>query len=657
MKRIFMALVLVALLFAMCGFAVFAESEIDVSQKVETHGNVTVFEAVSNYADAYDGEGHIPLISVARTSAEVSAVLDLLFVNADDMAFEIKSITGEYKKLSDNKGNKLVLDAKTTLAVIYDDNTGLLRYYINGRVAYHGEDIEALAHVATAYNSFYLFDCDSESISINEALLRDTNIYNLTSSGTAEIVAFQEYDLENKIRLLAGVDMPWYSAVGFSVQVFEDGVSKSEKHVSSTAIFDSVVADERTVYASDYGYEYFAALEISDVSLNGEKEYYVVARPYTDVGGVKHYGMAVKINVDKEGYIFDKSCVVKNGNDNVFSCSDGVLISKGAFLMSENSSYVSIEANCYGKVYLDVSAVSDSVLNVYADNVLVNTLSLTAGRNNVPIASLEQGKHTVKVEKCDGEYTKIHSVTYFEVPHTHTVSETAEWTMADGAFYTVCAECGNEVEMSESDTPSFLLTFDRSVAEEAAEYEGFNVVFPDKYTLGTDSDGDKALVAGTNYFYVDAEQSKLASMPFYTVSFDLTVSQEGEAGMEISLFTLISNYRNGTNVANTSADYAYFFKYIQKSSKLSTIKISGATNKLNDRNSISIELGEQYKITAIVNTLACSAHVFVDGKYIGKSQKALVDVTSSTVVYPSFKFNDGGNCYPNFDNFKITELK
>ena len=657
MKRTFMTLILAVLLFAMCEFGVFAESDIYVSQNIKTRHCVTVFESVSNYTDACNQEGHIPLISVERTNADECAVFELLFINSHDMTFEIKNATGEYKKLSDSQGNSLVLDAETTLAVIYDDNTGLLRYYINNRVAYCGDNTEALADKIPAHNRFYLFDCDSEAVSINGALLRDTSIYNLNSSGTAEIVAFQEHDLENKIRLLAGVDMLWYSEVGFTVQLFEDGVFKNEKQVSSTAIFDSVVASDRTVYASDYGYNYFAALEISNVSLSDGKEYYIVTRPYSEVGDVKHYGTAVKINVDKYGYAFDEGCVVKRGNDNAFSYSDGVLITGDSLLMSENNSYVSINANCYGKVYIDISTASDSALKVYADDIQVDTISLSAGRNNIQIVDFEQGIHSLKVEKCDGEHVQIHSITYFEVSHTHTVSDTAAWTMADGYFYTACAECGSKVQMTESETPSFMLTFDKSIAEEASEYEGFSVVAPDKYTLGTDSDGDKALVAGKNYFYVDVEQSKLASMPFYTVSFDLTVTQKGQTGAEISLFTLISNYRNGGNVANTTANHAYFFKYIQKSTKLSTIKISGATNKLNDENSISIELGKQHKVTVVVNTFACSAHVFVDGKYIGKSEKALVDVTSSTTVYPSFKFNDGGNCYPVFDNFKITELK
>lgn len=657
MRKIIMTLILAVLLFAVCGVCAFAESEANVAPNVKTRHDVTVFEAVSNYTDTYNREGRIPLISIERTNSVDCAALDLIFVNADDMTFEIKSVSGEYQKLWDKNGAHYELTPETTFAVVYDDNTGLLRYYINNRIAYLGESAEELFASTAVYNSFYMFDCDTESINVNEELLRSTRIYNLNSSGTAEVVAFQEHNDENKIRLLAGVNMLWYSEVGFSLQVFEGGVAKNEIQVDTNAIFDGVVADSVTVWASDYGYDYFAALEIYNVNLSEEKEYYVIARPYTDVGGVRHYGAATKINVDKEGYAFDETCTVKSGSDNDFSYSDGVLISDNALLMSENNSYVSLEADCCDNVYIDVSAASDSVLKVYVDDALVNTVEVPMGRNNIPVASLENGKHTIKLEKCVGEYTKIHSLTYFKVPHDHTVTDTATWAMADGVFYTTCTECGDKVEMTESDAPAFMLTFEKDVSEEAAEYDGFNVVSPNKYTIGTDSNGNKALVAGTNYFFIDVEQSKLASMPFYTVSFDLTVTQKGQTGAEVSLFTLISNYRNGTNVANTTANHAYFFKYIQKSSKLSTIKISGVTSKLNDQNSTSIELKKQLKITVVVNTLACSAHVFVDGKYIGKSEKALVDVMSSTTVYPSFKFNDGGNCYPIFDNFKIAELK
>ena len=51
------------------------------------------------------------------------------------------------------------------------------------------------------------------------------------------------------------------------------------------------------------------------------------------------------------------------------------------------------------------------------------------------------------------------------------------------------------------------------------------------------------------------------------------------------------------------------------------------------------------------------ARVFVNEKYIGISEKLLVDVMGDGKVYPCFRFNDGGGCYPVYDNFKISELK
>ena len=78
---------------------------------------------------------------------------------------------------------------------------------------------------------------------------------------------------------------------------------------------------------------------------------------------------------------------------------------------------------------------------------------------------------------------------------------------------------------------------------------------------------------------------------------------------------------------------------------------------LTDENSVSIKVGQQYHVVAIVDNYNMSVHIFVDGKYIGKSPKATADVMGNEKCYPSFKFNDYGDCNPIYDNFKISALK
>ena len=120
---------------------------------------------------------------------------------------------------------------------------------------------------------------------------------------------------------------------------------------------------------------------------------------------------------------------------------------------------------------------------------------------------------------------------------------------------------------------------------------------------------------------------------------------------------MISNYRDGAKVSGQKVDRAYFFKYNTNKKAISSINADVYENLLNDSNSISIDLNKQYKISIVVDTVNCIARVFVDGKYIGISEKAPVDVTGSNKVYPSFCFNGGGACYPIYDNFKIAEIK
>ena len=157
--------------------------------------------------------------------------------------------------------------------------------------------------------------------------------------------------------------------------------------------------------------------------------------------------------------------------------------------------------------------------------------------------------------------------------------------------------------------------------------------------------------------YIDAEQSALAVIPYYSVSFDLTITKKGNAGFDASLLTLISNFRNGSKVGEKTADYGYFLKYNTSNQTFATVKSLGNTSILNAQNSIAIEVGRQYKITVVVDNIKHCAHVFVNDIYIGISEKSMVDMSSNETCYPSFKFNDGGNFYPIYDNFKIIAIK
>ena len=640
-------------------FCVVCNAETDSFNTVINNQNTVIELKISNDYQSDSSEREImPLVSLIKGIT----TLDLIYVDIYTNELKYKNKSGEYVSFYTKTGNEYLLkEASTTdIAIIYNDISGLIRYCINGQIPYIMEsgELKAVTYIAS-YNDFYS-QSGEESIWFDENITSEIKCYNVCESATAEVVALQINELDKNIRIVAGLDMNWYSSVGFDLTLFVDGEEQKSQEISSNVIFEYITANDKPVYGAEFGYKYFSALIIENADISNTKEQYIIVKPFTCVGAAKFYGAPTKINLREDGCEFDNSYKPQTvtQTNSFFTLSDACYSEDNSTVFDTSGSTLEFETLFEaGEIYLDLSCFGEEAaeLNVYVDETLITTINASQGRNYISLCNVSEGKHNVKIEKLNNCKTIIFEILYLEQIHIHVMTDTA-WTFEADTFSSKCKECNRNITMNKAETPKFMLTFDKDVSTEANQYEGFTVVNPNGYKIGTDTDGDKALAAGTSYFYVDVEQATLASMKYYTISFDLTVSKAGNNSYEISLLTLISNFRNGNKVSGKTADYEYFLKYNVNEKKLATLKVAKDTSKLTNENSIGISLNTQYKISIVVDNINHSAHVFVDGTYIGKSEKSIVNVTSSEKCYPSFKFNDGGACQPVFDNFIITEL-
>ncbi len=279
---------------------------ITVESKVMLSDNITVLESNVKYTANAAGEGVEALISYTKGEA----VLDLLYADAVTGALKFMNASGAYETLYDKEGTPIVLsaDTATELAVIYDDINGTVRYYVNENVPYYGAAENRVLANNIAVNADFVGADGAEKIDVLENALSNVKVYNIHDSGTAEVLAFQDHTEESHIRILSGVDMPWYMAIGYEIEVFANGVGQGAKAVETDIIFSSVVANGTNVYATDYGYNYFSVLEIDYVDTSDNREYYVIINPFTRVGTAKYYGDAAKIDIDANGgYSFDEN--------------------------------------------------------------------------------------------------------------------------------------------------------------------------------------------------------------------------------------------------------------------------------------------------------------------------------------------------------------
>lgn len=297
--------------------AVISSKEVEVDNSA--YGDVGV-TAEANALSAY--EFNAPKLSVIKNGAKQldlvvlkkRANMAILSAEPSTGALIIGS-NGTYYSLCDSKGNIIKLsETKTTpVAIVYNDNNGTARYFINEKIAYVVKDGETVPAVdLPIYNSafakataekicfevFLGFYTDDTLIAGKDYAFAVHKINN--TNDNAKIIAYQESTVSKGIRIIAGVDSLYYSNVGFEVEIVENGTLKKSETVLVNTVYSSILADKTTVTAKENGYNYFATLNISDVTANSNMK----IRSFTEIAGVKHYDSIMKIDVTNDGYSF-----------------------------------------------------------------------------------------------------------------------------------------------------------------------------------------------------------------------------------------------------------------------------------------------------------------------------------------------------------------
>ena len=273
----------------------------DISS-VTINNSITVFEAEATYTV---GDGVEALFACTKGNETFEA----LVVDKATGTLQFENGSGAYEPLRDKAGNPIVLNDETPkqIAAIYNDIKGTVRYFAGGTLAYYGAGESQRVANDIPVSSVFVSATGVEELTLSQTALTKTKVYNAHNSGTSEIVGIQAHVTDNSVRFVAGVDMLWYTAVGFDVELYADGVYQGVENLAETHVFSGVLADGEYVYASEYGYEYFSVFAITNIDVSDGREYYVIVKPYTCVDEDKYYGTAKKINIGENEYAFDES--------------------------------------------------------------------------------------------------------------------------------------------------------------------------------------------------------------------------------------------------------------------------------------------------------------------------------------------------------------
>lgn len=406
--------------------AVMTELETDAPLK----NGVTVIETEIGFTPySTSTDSYYPLVMLTRTDTNTTRELGLVYTEVNDGQLYIKNTDGEYEKLYDDVGNALKLSAESvSVAIVYDDVTGMARYYVDGCLPYIGDEMTAASDVQVSDLGFYRMEANTESIKLisktAEGLAVDITAlaYSINYSGTAEIVAMQQGEVTSDIRLLAGIDNPYYGTVGFEFEVVINGASKGIKHLSSPYIYSCIYEDGETdpIYANtEYGYNYFATASITDIPASIPANSYIYARPFTTVNGFKTYGEVAKILLSDTGHSFDEAYdekfVIDNGD--LFECSEIESYEGNGLAFNNQGAIFNFNADCAGKVYISLDSsrglanITESVFELTVDGNTTE-IRLPIGRNHILLAEVEEGNHAFSLKKISGgDFVRINSVT------------------------------------------------------------------------------------------------------------------------------------------------------------------------------------------------------------------------------------------------------
>ena len=196
--------------------------------------------------------------------------------------------------LCNDKGEEIVLGAEATkVVVIYDDNTGTVRFAVGDSLAYYKDgDAIKVTFARPAING---------GVGKSATVIGSGSVKVIKA--TSEIIGSQTHTDDLAVRFIAGVDSIYYTEVGFKLETAENSEIEA-----SNVVYASVKANEKTVMASEYGYNYLSALSLTDIDTDGK----VKVTPFLRVGDNDILGTSVYYDIVLDDGVLSISEITEN---------------------------------------------------------------------------------------------------------------------------------------------------------------------------------------------------------------------------------------------------------------------------------------------------------------------------------------------------------
>lgn len=256
----------------------------------------TGFDITANAIKAAAGE-YLALVSIQRMTLTDTVTLTFLAVD-ENGALYTYTPDGKPEALFDDSGKSIILADGTEISIVYNDDNGTARLYVNKLTPKYGKDLKSVVNYAIAGEDFL-----SETAVSEQLLLADgvTAINVRTTEDTSAVFAgFQTNGNNTSIRVIAGIDELYYDYIGFEISLYSNDVLQNTITKTTKTVFSSFINEKTTVTADELGFKYLALGTISNIDYTKfpeNAEVYFKIKPFSVIGGEKLYGREKRITV------------------------------------------------------------------------------------------------------------------------------------------------------------------------------------------------------------------------------------------------------------------------------------------------------------------------------------------------------------------------
>lgn len=252
-------------------------------------------------------------VNVLETEVSLGDGVSEVFLLSADNTYTLLSIDGESGELYFTKdGERYVLcnadgeiyrvgEDSLPVAAIYDSEKGTVRYAVDGTLAYYKNGDE----LVNTYGLELVKSLESQSAKLGSVGGSLTVKASKAGADGVSVIGTQTGISEQAIRIVSGIDMLYYTQVGFVVEC-----GGKETVAKSNTVFSSIEADGATVEASELGVGYLATLTVTELDSDGEidgKTFTVT--PVVNIGEVEIAGESVSYRISLDGETLTLSAV------------------------------------------------------------------------------------------------------------------------------------------------------------------------------------------------------------------------------------------------------------------------------------------------------------------------------------------------------------